>query len=299
MWFPAAYRCSDSPLKNEIPKSFPLVFGAFDAKSPSTPGEETTPGTPTLPPTPTALFPGTPTPCKGLGTTYGAGEETASLGQRANEEDTKGPPGFERSSGWDPGPPSAENPSPEATDADLDSRPPAVLLRCDRCGTPVTLNIHIRYFCPKCVSPTTCKASLSQIREERVWFTGCPPRQVVMQQWRLREAEDWRREIEERHRPKPESTVDHSPMVIPTPRALSAAKQAQLKHIDEDDERNDEKDDETPKNDLVGDRNATDLVQDAENSLTHTHTPGAHTPGAIHTHTHTHSLSYPRPHPPR
>jgi midasin (ATPase involved in ribosome maturation) len=76
-----------------------------------------------------------------------------------------------------------------------------------------------------------------------------------MQQWRLREAEDWRREIEERHRPKPESTVDHSPMVIPTPRALSAAKQAQLKHIDEDDERNDEKDDETPKNDLVGDRN--------------------------------------------
>ena len=55
------------------------------------------------------------------------------------------------------------------------------------------------------------------------------------------------------------------------------------------DERNDEKNDETPKNDMEGDRSATDLVQDAEHSLTHTHTPGAHTPGAIHTHTHTHT----------
>jgi hypothetical protein len=111
-----------------------------------------------------------------------------------------------------------------------------------------------------------------------VWFIGCPPRQVVMPQWCLREIEDRRREIEERHRPKPESTVDHSPTVIPTPRASSAAKQTQLKDIDEDDERNDEKDDETPKNDMVGDRSVTDQAQDPENSLTHTHTPGAHTP---------------------
>ena len=40
------------------------VAEAFDAKSPSPPGEATTPGTPTLPPSPTALFPGTPTPCR-------------------------------------------------------------------------------------------------------------------------------------------------------------------------------------------------------------------------------------------
>ena len=134
-------RCGFRPLtgvviapKNEIPKSFPLVFGAFDAKSPSTPGEETTPGTPTLPPTPTALFPGTKTPCKGLSTTYLAGEDhkTESLGQRANEDDTKGLPGLERSSGWDPGQPTAENPSTKATDSELDHRPSAVMLCCNR-----------------------------------------------------------------------------------------------------------------------------------------------------------------------
>ena len=52
-------------------------------------------GTPSIIPTPQALFTGPPTHIKGLGNTYGAGEddETASLGQRTNEEDTKGPPG--------------------------------------------------------------------------------------------------------------------------------------------------------------------------------------------------------------
>jgi hypothetical protein len=79
---------------------------------------ETTPGTPKITPTPTALFPGMPTPCKGLGITHGAGEddETESLGQLVNEDDTEGLPGLERSSGWDPGPSTAENPSIEATE---------------------------------------------------------------------------------------------------------------------------------------------------------------------------------------
>jgi len=97
------------------------VSEAFDAKFPNSTAEETTPGTPKIIPTTIALFPRTLTPCKGLGTTYGAREddETTSLGQRANEDDTKGPPGFERSSDWDPGPPTAENPSPEATDTQL------------------------------------------------------------------------------------------------------------------------------------------------------------------------------------
>ena len=41
---------------------------------PSSPAEMTTPGTPQINPTPKALFTGSPTHCKGLGNTYGAGE---------------------------------------------------------------------------------------------------------------------------------------------------------------------------------------------------------------------------------
>ena len=41
---------------------------------PSSPAEMTTPGTPQINPTPMALFTGSPTHCKGLGNTYGAGE---------------------------------------------------------------------------------------------------------------------------------------------------------------------------------------------------------------------------------
>ena len=146
----------------------------------------------------------------------------------------------------------------------------------------MTLDIHFRYFCPKCVSPTTCKVLLSQEGEEGVWFIRCPLRQVVMPQLYLRE-------IEERHRPKPERTVDHSPMATPTPRPLSPAKQTQPKDVDKDDELDDE-DNETPKDDKVGDCSTTDQAQDAGNSHTHTHTPDAHTPGDMHTHTHTPTL---------
>jgi hypothetical protein len=52
------------------------------------------------------------------------------------------------------------------------------------------------------------------------------------------------------------------------------AKQAQPTDVDEDDERDDE-DDATPKDDKVDDRSATDQAQDAGNTHTHSHTPGA------------------------
>ena len=61
------------------------VAKALDGKTPSSPAA--TPGTPQIAHTPTALFPGSPIPCKGLGIMFRAGEDVETEEERRPGED--------------------------------------------------------------------------------------------------------------------------------------------------------------------------------------------------------------------
>ena len=77
---------------------------------------------------------------------------------------------------WDP-PQHEGEPDMPSQEHNEEESTPSRMLCCDKCGSPVSL-FRFRYHCGRC-GPTTCTVSESQLGEERVWFTGHPPRQVV------------------------------------------------------------------------------------------------------------------------